>query len=599
MPQRFFKTVRPWACLAVSAAIIGPASAKEIAVWSFDQPTRGGAFAIGLVEGREAQAYNNPAAVSKGPGVTGLALRLDNAGRKDRDGAVLTIPDDDRLTGHADDGEGFDSLTIAADVRIDGHNGQAQVVRKIDDTYGYELYILESGRVGFRIKGDKGVARAHSKNTLDVSDGEWHHIQGTFDASRELYNMQVVVDGVVTRKTRHPGRLTNTQAPLTIGGFVRAQDNVGQRFDGWIDNVSISTGRVNLLDKSGIVDPEPVTPTGSHLLDQPGLVSARFIADPPPTPECHAGTIAQRPDGGLVAAWFGGTCEGHVDVGVWQSECDGRSWSTPHQVAASGFTDGAQGSIFNPVLFQYPDGGPMLLFYMQGPLGSAKGMLKRSHDGGRTWSKATPLPQGVDGATKNKPVLLDNGVLLCPDNSSTLRFDRTDDYGKTWLEPSVVPNPKGLGAIQPTILVHEDGRLQALGRSQCGSIVTSWSEDNGVTWSPLERTNLPNNYSGIDAVTLADGRHLLVYNHSATPEGAWGGPRTPLNVAVSEDGVHWQAALVLEDERGEYSYPGVIQTDDGKVHVIYTWHRTRMKHAVLDPSKFDLRPITDGRWPQP
>ena len=102
---------------------------------------------------------------------------------------------------------------------------------------------------------------------------------------------------------------------------------------------------------------------------------------------------------------------------------------------------------------------------------------------------------------------------------------------------------------------------------------------------------LPNPNSGIDAVTLADGRQLLVYNH--TTEG-----RGVLNVAVSEDGEHWQAALVLEDEPGaEFSYPAVIQTSDGLVHVTYTWKRRRIRHVVIDPRKLTLRPIVDGAWP--
>ena len=81
----------------------------------------------------------------------------------------------------------------------------------------------------------------------------------------------------------------------------------------------------------------------------------------------------------------------------------------------------------------------------------------------------------------------------------------------------------------------------------------------------------------IDAVTLRDGRHLIVYNH--TTQG-----RSPLNVAVSRDGKSWTPALVLEREAGEYSYPAVIQSAaDGMVHITYTWKRQRIKHVVLDP----------------
>jgi predicted neuraminidase len=102
-------------------------------------------------------------------------------------------------------------------------------------------------------------------------------------------------------------------------------------------------------------------------------------------------------------------------------------------------------------------------------------------------------------------------------------------------------------------------------------------------------TSLPNNNSGVDAVTLRDGRHLIVYNH--TLQG-----RTPLNVAVSRDGAAWEGALVLEREPGEYSYPAVVQGADGRVHVTYTWRRQRIRHAVIDPARLQSTPIVDGQW---
>jgi predicted neuraminidase len=83
----------------------------------------------------------------------------------------------------------------------------------------------------------------------------------------------------------------------------------------------------------------------------------------------------------------------------------------------------------------------------------------------------------------------------------------------------------------------------------------------------------------------------LVYNH--TSRG-----RSPLNVAVSRDGRHWQGAAVLENEPGEYSYPAVVQARDGRVHVTYTWKRQRIKHVVLDPAKLRPRDLTEGRWPE-
>ena len=143
--------------------------------------------------------------------------------------------------------------------------------------------------------------------------------------------------------------------------------------------------------------------------------------------------------------------------------------------------------------------------------------------------------------------------------------------------PAASADGTPIDAIQPSILTHGDGRLQAVGRTRAGRVFETWSADRGETWTPVTLTELPNPSAGTDAVTLKDGRHLLVYNH--TPKG-----RTPLNLAVTRDGRTWQIAHVLESEPGEYSYPAIIQTADGLVHITYTWRRQRIKHVVIDPA---------------
>lgn len=318
----------------------------------------------------------------------------------------------------------------------------------------------------------------------------------------------------------------------------------------------------------------------------PGVLKEAFIYETPPTPQCHASTIAET-KGGLVAAWFGGTHEKHPDVGIWVSRYDGKKWDAPVEVA-NGVQDAqTRHPCWNPVLFQ-PEKGPLLLFYKVGPSPSTWwGMLKTSDDHGVTWSSAQRLPEGILGPIKNKPIMVD-GVLLC--GSSTehdgwrLHFERTTDLGKTWENTGPIHDGRTFAAIQPTLLTHADGAIQALCRSRQGKVVQTVSRDGGKTWSNVSATDLPNSNTGLDGVTLRDGRHLLVYNH--TPRG-----RTPLNVAVSADGKTWQAAAVLENQPGEYSYPAVIQTSDGLVHITYTWKRTRVKHVVLDPQKLVLREI--------
>ena len=165
------------------------------------------------------------------------------------------------------------------------------------------------------------------------------------------------------------------------------------------------------------------------------------------------------------------------------------------------------------------------------------------------------------------------------------------DGGASWTKLGPLADPYGANVIQPTILLHGSGGIQLLLRSLAGRIQDSWSSDGGQTWTPVLATELPNPDAGIDAVTLVDGRSLLVYNHTTTG-------RRVLNVAVSPDGRNWDAALELESSHGEFSYPAVIQSADGLVHVTYTWQRKRIRHAVLDPRAFRLQPIRKGQWPK-
>jgi predicted neuraminidase len=323
--------------------------------------------------------------------------------------------------------------------------------------------------------------------------------------------------------------------------------------------------------------------------DNPVIVKSEFIYEQAPFPECHASTIAETPQG-MVAAWFGGTRERHPDVGIWMSSRTGTTWTPPVEVATGVQPDGKRLPCWNPVLFQVPK-GELLLFYKVGPSPSTWwGLLKRSKDGGKTWSVAERLPEGIAGPIKNKPVLLASGVLLCPSSSEDhnwrVHFEQTSDWGKTWQKTAPINEGTNDGAIQPSVLFHPDGQLQALCRSQkSGFILETWSKDSGKSWSPLTKTSLPNPNSGTDAVTLQDGRQVLVYNPVAPTPGKFGGPRTPLDVAISNDGKTWTTLAVLENEPGEYSYPAVIQTADGLVHVTYTWKRQRIKHVVIDTKR--------------
>lgn len=317
---------------------------------------------------------------------------------------------------------------------------------------------------------------------------------------------------------------------------------------------------------------------------RPSVMRAEFIFTRAPFRSAHASTIVETRNG-LVAAWFGGRSEGAADVGIWLSRRRAGKWSAPVRVATGVQPDGKRYACWNPVLFEITRGN-LTLFYKVGPNPREWwGMTRTSRNGGATWGPARRLPAGILGPIKNKPVRLSDGVVLSPSSTESsaspsrwrVHFERSGDNGRTWTV-SAPPPDTTIDAIQPTILTHRGGWLQALVRSQSTRILETWSDNRGVSWTALAPTTLPNPNAGIDAVTLKDGRLLLVYNHATAG-------RSPLNVAVSSNGRLWGPPVVLEREPGEYSYPAVIQTADSLVHVTYTWKRQRIKHVVIDPRR--------------
>lgn len=337
--------------------------------------------------------------------------------------------------------------------------------------------------------------------------------------------------------------------------------------------------------------PFPVCALGSQ--PSPGwrVVQDGFIEPAPVVPEVHASTIVEAADGTLVASWFGGSKEANDDVAIWVSRRESGRW-TPGVVVADGRQpDGRAYSTFNPVLHRAADGTLLLFIKVGASPETWWGEVLFSHDSGKSWTGRRKLPDGILGPIKNKAIRLADGTLLCPSSVEydaqrwAVRMDRTDERLQAWETTPDLDDPAKFRAIQPTVLVHPDGRLQALCRSSVRHLVQTWSEDGGRTWSPLESTGIFMPNSGVDGIALKQGGFLLVYNPS--PENAspnsWG-ERRPLVVAYSRDGRFWETILTLETapNRHGYAYPAVIQSEDGRVHLTYTWNRARLKHVVLE-----------------
>jgi predicted neuraminidase len=310
-----------------------------------------------------------------------------------------------------------------------------------------------------------------------------------------------------------------------------------------------------------------------------------FIFDKAPFASCHASTIVEVETGKFLAAWFGGTAEGRKDVKIWLARFDGKSWTKPEMTAEEpGYP------CWNPVLFR-SKARTVFLFYKAGPSPmSWSGYARRSADGGKSWGQAEQLPAGLLGPIKNKPIQLASGAILAGTSVESHRawagwVEKSTDDGKTWRRfgPIAVPG-RPYGLIQPTLFETRDKTVVALCRSRgIGSICQAESKDGGETWSPARPTKLPNPNSGIDAVRTSAGEVFLAYNPTKLA-------RYPLSLARSaDDGKTWTLAATLEDQPGEYSYPAIIEGQDHRLHITYTWNRTHIKHVAREPGKLKVK----------
>ncbi|WP_319503703.1 sialidase family protein [uncultured Draconibacterium sp.] len=314
------------------------------------------------------------------------------------------------------------------------------------------------------------------------------------------------------------------------------------------------------------------------------LVSESYISDTTQYAQCHASTIIET-ENGLLVSFFGGPYERHPEVSIYTAAFEHGQRQKPQKVA-DGKADTTSFPTWNPVLFRSAN-NQIDLFYKVGPSPNDWwGMVMHSSDEGKSWSSPEKLPEGILGPIRNKPIQLSSGVILSPSSTEETHelwkahIERSTDGGQTWTIIAI-PSPDSVKVIQPTLLVYSDQRIQALLRSNQNVVMESWSSDEGKTWSEVQPTTIPHPNSGIDAITLQSGSKLLVNN--PLPSGnSWEAGRNKLDLYYSTDGKSWENNMHLEDEpEGEFSYPCIIQTTDGLIHITYTYNRQQIKHVVL------------------
>ena len=332
-----------------------------------------------------------------------------------------------------------------------------------------------------------------------------------------------------------------------------------------------------------------------------GQTTAELIFQPGSTsfPSSHASTVVELTDGRIMSAWFGGSAEGKADVAIWSSTRDRDGWTKPVELVRE-----AGIACYNPVLF-YTRDGRLWMYYKFGPSPStwSAGRIV-STDNGKTWSTPEHLPAGLLGPIRAKPLVLKDGTIVSGTSFESYRtwavwIERSTDSGATWAKigPIVPPidlDVKGLdgpvpadvpgstdwkfiqGIIQPSVVQLKGKHLRLYARStaKTARVTVADSQDSGMTWTQAHPLDVPNPNSGIDAVTLKDGRVVLIYNNTTSG-------RTPLNLAISGDAEHFVPFRTLEDAPGEYSYPALVQAANGDLLMTYTWNRKSIKFVRL------------------
>jgi predicted neuraminidase len=304
----------------------------------------------------------------------------------------------------------------------------------------------------------------------------------------------------------------------------------------------------------------------------------------PGVPVHHCSSITEAPNGDLLVSWYGGSYESSDDQVIFlcRRPKGSHEWSKPRLLLRSpGKPPG------NAVLFT--DGRKRVWLVwgrMEGEQPMVRGtgwdacrlFYRTSDDNGVTWTPDKPFFHDTLGwLPRNLTIRLRDGSLILPISDERNGggvdlsfFLSTRDNGETWTKSGVMR-----GGEQPTFIERDDSSLLAYLRVR-PKIVAAESRDGGQTWTNPAPTRWNNPDSGISMRKLANGHVLLVFNNQSDS-------RTPLHIARStDDGRSWSEPLKLETAPGEYSYPSVLQTSDGMIHVIYTFRRYSIKHLEFN-----------------
>ena len=317
--------------------------------------------------------------------------------------------------------------------------------------------------------------------------------------------------------------------------------------------------------------PTPIMTEG-----EPGFIDEPLFTSVADKIGHHAATITELSDGELLAAWYSYDGPHELDgsaIYMARRPTADVPWSDPFLHIDREQGDG------NPVL--YSEGNRVWLFQAVVPQrwSTAHIEMQQSNDNGTSWSAPTIIAGPIGANVRFPPIRLTDGTYLLPAYNDLLLHSLfyTSSDGINWQWRSTLATPQQQAAIQPSVAELNNGDLIAVMRNVGkGELWAARSADKGDAWSPAAPAGFANPDSPAAILRLHSGNLLLVYNDSDTD-------RRPLVAALSADeGQTWPARRVIIDGDATYSYPTVMQTTAGAIHVVYSFNRDHIRHATFN-----------------
>lgn len=298
--------------------------------------------------------------------------------------------------------------------------------------------------------------------------------------------------------------------------------------------------------------------------------------------ECHSATIIELSNGDILAAWWCGSFERASDAAIWGSRLKRGAGKWEPAAVLADFPGRFEG---NPVLFSLHDGRVWLFFFCQTPesQGLDQIMFRESQDRGLTWYPIRTFSARPGLRPRNHPIIMPNGEILFPlfdETTGQSVFLISGNMGKTWeMSRFIISDPPN---VQPTVISRGEGHLYALMRTWHENpskrfLWQSESNDYGRTWSDPTYSILPTVGSAVEMIVLKNGNVVVGFNDGKSNK------RTPLSIGLSIDqGRTWAYKRNLEEGPGSFSYPSLVQSRDGHIHILYSYNRRYIKHVEIN-----------------